>query len=87
MPDGSIITINSKENWKVLYDWYKENEDSDDKPEIILPFDVIIDDEKITVSNEEEFQRLLDFIDNDRPKVREDKGEKHQRPPFYAVEI
>ena len=76
MPDGSIITIDSKENWKVLYDWYKENEDSDYKPEIILPFDVIIDDEKITISNEEEFQRLLDFIDNECKEESYEKNEE-----------
>ena len=76
MPDGSIITIDSKENWKVLYDWYKENEDSDYKPEIILPFDVIIDDEKITVSNEEEFQRLLNFIDNECKEESYEKNEE-----------
>ena len=76
MPDGSVITIDSKEDWKVLYNWYKENKDSDDKPEIILPFNVIIDDEEITISNEEEFQRLLDFIDNECKEESDEKNEE-----------
>ena len=76
MPDGSIITINSKEDWKVLYNWYKENEDSDYKPEIILPFNVIIGDDEITISNDEEFQRLLDFIDNEWKDENDEKNEE-----------
>ena len=76
MPDGSIITIDNKEDWKVLYNWYKENEDSDDKPEIILPFNVIIGDDEITISNDEEFQRLLDFIDNECKDESDEKNEE-----------
>ena len=44
--------------------WYEENKDSDEDPEIVYPFDVILDDDKVvTITNEEEFKELKDYCD------------------------
>ena len=44
MPDGSTISVTSddEDGWSDLKDWYEENEDSDDKPELQYPVDIIV---------------------------------------------
>ena len=58
LPDGSEITINDDEGWDEIDLWYEENKDSEDEPEIVYPFDVIVDDEIITVRSEEDLELL-----------------------------
>ena len=60
MPDGSTISVTSddEDGWSDLKDWYEENEDSDDKPELQYPVDIIIETEEgsstVTINGEEE---------------------------------
>ena len=61
LPDGSEITINSDEDWDKIDLWYEENKDSEEEPEIVYPFDVIVEGETITVNGEEDLDRLEDY--------------------------
>ena len=63
LPDGSEITINSDEDWDKIDLWYEENKDSEEEPEIVYPFDVIVEGEIITVNGEEDLDRLKEVCD------------------------
>ena len=60
MPDGSTILVTSddEDGWSDLKDWYEENEDSEDKPELQYPVDIIVETEQgtstVSINNEEE---------------------------------
>ena len=60
MPDGSTILVTSddEDGWSGLKDWYEENEDSEDKPELQYPVDIVVETEQgtstVTINNEEE---------------------------------
>ena len=59
MPDGSTISVTSdnEDGWSDLKDWYAENEDSEDKPELQYPVDIIVETEEgtstVTINDEE----------------------------------
>ena len=68
MPDGSSITINEEDDYKNVKEWYENNPDSKDKPELIFPVDIEVendskDDEKetkvITINSKEEMDKAL----------------------------
>ena len=63
LPDGSEITINNDEDWDQIDLWYEENKDVKEEPEIIYPFDVLIDDDLKTITNKEDFEWLEDYCD------------------------
>ena len=60
MPDGSTIIVegDDEDGWSDLKDWYEENGDSEDKPELQYPVDIILETEEgsstVTINNEEE---------------------------------
>ena len=60
MPDGSTISVTSddEDGWSDLKGWYEENEDSEDKPELQYPVDIIVETEEgtstVTINNQEE---------------------------------
>ncbi len=61
LPDGSEVTINNDEDWDQIVLWYEENKDAEEEPEIIYPFDVVIDEDVKTITNKEDFQSLEDY--------------------------
>jgi hypothetical protein len=63
LPDDSEITINNDEDWDKIDLWYEENKDSEEEPEIVYPFDVIVENEIITVESEEDLDRLDEVCD------------------------
>lgn len=44
MPDDSTITLNSKDDWSLLRDWYANNPDASEKPALVFPVDVTLED-------------------------------------------
>ena len=60
MPDGSTISVTSddEDGWSDLKDWYEENGDSEDKPELQYPVDIVVETEEgsstVTINGEEE---------------------------------
>jgi HKD family nuclease len=61
LPDGSEVIINNDEDWDQIDLWYEENKDAEEEPEIIYPFDVVIDEDVKTITNKEDFQTLEDY--------------------------
>ena len=64
MPDSSLITLNSREDTPLIHDWYISHPDTDGKPQLQFPVDVIVDEETITIHNEEEMQALKHELNN-----------------------
>ena len=58
MPDGSTITIENDEDWDPIKDWYEENPESEERPELQYPVDVVVDDETVTVNSAEEMGEM-----------------------------
>ena len=60
MPDGSTITvtIDDEDGWTELKDWYEYNSDSEERPAIQYPVDILIRTEDgettVTINNQEE---------------------------------
>jgi len=60
MPDGSTITvtIDDEDGWAELKDWYEYNSDSEERPAIQYPVDILIRTEDgettVTINNQEE---------------------------------
>ena len=62
LPGGNQITINNDEDWDEIDLWYEENKDSDKEPEIVYPFDIILDDDEIkTVADEKDLESLEEY--------------------------
>ena len=58
MPDGSTITIENNEDWDPIKDWYEENPESEERPELQYPVDIVFDDETVTVNSDEEMGEM-----------------------------
>ena len=55
MPDASSIIIQNEDDYMMLKDWYENNLETDDKPSLQYPVDIIYKDGDIeTVNNDEE---------------------------------
>ena len=58
MPDGSFITIETKEDRALIRIWYQENPGVEEKFVYVFPLTVIINDNEIVVNSAEELMRL-----------------------------
>ncbi|MBC7884668.1 MAG: hypothetical protein H7X99_04295 [Saprospiraceae bacterium] len=58
LPDGTIVTLNSKEDKRKLQlairEWKKNNPDSTEKPELVFPLSVILEDRTTVIVNSKE---------------------------------
>jgi hypothetical protein len=68
MPDGSAITIETKEDRALIRTWYEENPGVEEKFTFVFPLTVVIGDQEVVVNSEEELQvlrrRYVNSIDN-----------------------
>lgn len=44
MPDETTITLSSKEDWTLIREWYKTNEEIEGRPKLVFPVDVTLED-------------------------------------------
>ena len=51
MPDESNITVSNDEDWEEMKDWYDENPDSEERPNLQYPIDIIYEDGNIITVN------------------------------------
>ena len=58
MPDGTVLTIETEDDWKKLERWYRANDNTSEEPEIIFPVQVIYKDETLTINSSEELKDL-----------------------------
>ena len=55
MPDASEITLNAKENRRLIREWYNENPDAEDKPTVVFPIQITYrDGTTVTINSEAE---------------------------------
>ncbi len=57
MPDGSEITVTDRDDWLDIKAWYSDHPDSDERPELQFPVDIIYrDGTTVTINNDDEMQ-------------------------------
>lgn len=74
MPDGSTITVsNDDENsWEEIKSWYESNPDSEEKPSLQYPVDIILGQDNFTVESEEDMREIYHRCGNGRDWGREE---------------
>jgi len=69
MPDASILSGEEDELWEAVKDWYEANPDSDEKPNINYPIEVLWKSgEQKTVEDEADLVLLKDYCDKKKEK-------------------
>ncbi len=58
MPDGTTVTVESDSGMIVLRDWREANPDSEERPSLQYPVDIVFHGETITVSNHDEMRDI-----------------------------
>ncbi len=76
MPDTTSITLNSKDEWIMIKDWYVANKGVKKRPELVFPVDITIEDGTL--------QTLIDRGDLRRMKDSCKKG-KDKRKCFKLI--
>jgi len=76
MPDTTSITLNSKDEWIMIKDWYVANKGVKKRPELVFPVDITIEDGTL--------QTLIDKGDLRRMKDSCKKG-KDKRKCFKLI--
>lgn len=69
MPDNSSITLNSKDDWSLLRNWYTENPDVKERPELVFPVDVTLEDATVqTLIDREDLKAIKDSCKRGKDK-------------------
>tara|TARA_Y100000034_G_scaffold29585_2_gene35797 strand:- start:77194 stop:78114 length:921 start_codon:yes stop_codon:yes gene_type:complete len=69
MPDDSSITLNSKDEWSLIRDWYTANPDATEKPELVFPVDVTLEDGTVqTLIDVEDLREVKNSCRADRDR-------------------
>ncbi len=67
MPDGSSITLESHDDKNLVDAWYDSNQDTDERPSMVYPIDIILEDgTSQTISTEEEFDAVKEECGGER---------------------
>ena len=48
MPDDSVITLNSKDDWSLIRAWKEANPDATERPQLVFPVDIILKEDGST---------------------------------------
>ena len=70
VPDGSTITLESREDWSLIRDWYQANPDAEDRPAFVFPLDIQFGDELLTINSLEELREAKGACEVDRRRGR-----------------
>ena len=67
MPDQSQITLQSKEDWVLIEEYYEANPDSDQRPDMVFPVNITYrNDSTVTINSEEELIEAKAVCEVDR---------------------
>jgi hypothetical protein len=56
LPDGTAVVLDNQEGWRDVHDWYRDNPEYEEKPQIIFPIDIVYNaDSTVTIDSEEAF--------------------------------
>ncbi len=93
MPDGSELTVteDTEDGWSDLKAWYEANPDSDQRPELQYPVDIIFDteggNETLTINNENEMIAAKERCRNEEDDDHWGEGEESDdEGPCYEFE-
>jgi hypothetical protein len=75
MPDRAIITVENEDDWYEIKNWYEENPDVKEEPQLQYPVEIIFKDGTIkTINNKEEMKKAYEYCrgdkDNDKDKYK-----------------
>ena len=78
MPDGSIVEVNSddEQGWSDIKSWFELNRGSREKPSMQFPVVIFLDNESITLNNNDDFRRAYAECNYDRRKYRDGKNKR-----------
>lgn len=69
MPDDSSITLESKEDWSLIREWYAANPDAEGRPTLVFPLDVTLEDGTVqTLIDNEELKAVKDSCKKGKDK-------------------
>ena len=71
MPDGSEISLNSREDWPLIDDWYEANPDVDERPSLVFPVQIqYANDSIVTINSAEEMRDARAVCEVNRGRER-----------------
>ncbi|ARV14982.1 hypothetical protein [Polaribacter sp. SA4-12] len=71
MADATSITLNSKEDWILIRDWYKANPDVTERPELVFPIDITLEDGTVqTLIDSDELATVKDSCKKGKNKKK-----------------
>lgn len=69
MPDNTSITLNSKDDWSLLRDWYQANLTIKERPELVFPIDITLEDGTVqTIIDVDELRAVKDSCKKNKDK-------------------
>ncbi|RCS27584.1 hypothetical protein DUT90_05585 [Polaribacter sp. WD7] len=69
MPDDSSITLESKEDWSLIREWYAANPDAEERPTLVFPLDVTLEDGTVqTLIDRDELKAVKDSCKKGKDK-------------------
>jgi len=69
MPDTTSITLNSKDEWIMIKDWYVANKGVKKRPELVFPVDITIEDGTLqTLIDRGDLRRMKDSCKKSKDK-------------------
>ncbi len=72
MPDRSTITIDNEEDWGGIRSWYEANPESEERPVLQYPVEIMFDEEEpLMVDDEDEMRRVYAYCDGEDEYDRE----------------
>jgi len=73
MPDGSEITIEDREDWSLIKAWYADHPDSNEKPALQFPVEIVFKNGEVkTINDEAGLRRAIKFCNDQEGDKRND---------------
>ncbi len=82
MPDGSVVEVISddEQGWAIIKSWYESNSGSREKPSMQFPVVIFLEEESITLENNDDLRGAYTECNYDRRKIRD--GHDRKDPCF-----
>ena len=71
MADATSITLNSKEDWTLIREWYTANPDVTERPDLVFPIDITLEDGTVqTLIDSDELATVKDSCEKGKNKKK-----------------
>lgn len=69
MPDATSITLNSKDDWSLIKEWFEANPDTKERPEFVFPVNITLEDGTVqTLIDKDELKAVKDSCKKGKDK-------------------